>query len=149
MGILGHFHRHTLRLIAHTLTSHYFQMCISFFSHSPLYLASCNHTPEAWLCFAIFNSTFFVFFLLHIPPSSICILLVYKEQLASGGLVCSTNTCAVLFFAQLRYKPAQSVHIIPDEVFHPCHASVLFYVLKHCHLFQCFLWTGPECVLRT
>lgn len=53
---------------------------------------------------------FFLFFWLYIAPSSICFLLVYKEQLFSGGLHFLTSTCVGLFFTHCCYKSAQSVH---------------------------------------
>lgn len=108
----------------YTHTSHYLLMSIPvFFLLSLLNPASLHRAPDDWL-----GGCCFCFFLLYIAPSSICFLLVYKEQLASGGLHFLTSTCVVLFFTHRCYKSAHSVHsYIIYVVCPPCCAFVLFY----------------------
>lgn len=84
--------------------------------------SSLHHSPDEWS-----GGVFFFFFLLYIAPSSICFLLVYKEQLASGGLHFLTSTCVVLFLTHCCYKSAHSVHsYIIYVVCPPCCAFVFF-----------------------
>lgn len=113
-----------------------------FFLLSLLDLASLHHILHEWLG----GFSFSFFFLLYIAPSSICFLLVYKEQLASGGLHFLTSTCVVLFFTHCCCKSAHSVHsYIIYVVFPPCCAFVLFYTAQAHYILLYVVQTGTEC----
>ena len=133
MGILGNFHQHTLHVMVHSHLPLSTNEHPSFSSCTPFWIPprSVMFLMSGWVVFSFF---FFFFFLLYIAPSSICFLLVYKEQLASGGLHFLTSTCVVLFLTHCCYKSAHSVHsYIIYVVCPPCCAFVLFStLLKYC-----------------
>lgn len=82
-----------------THTSHYLLMSILLaLPFESCLVPSCSWTLVGW------------FFPLYIAPSSICFLLVYKEQLVSGGLHVLTSACVALFLTHRCYKSVLSVH---------------------------------------
>lgn len=143
VSILGYFHHRTLHMMVHShlpLSTNEHPSCFPFW----ILPRSIIFLMRGWVVFLFF----LFFFLLYIAPSSICFLLVYKEQLASGGLHFLTSTCVVLFFTHCCYKSAHSVRsYIIYVVCPPCCAFVLFYtLLKHCCL--SIRKTGTDCSER-